>query len=130
MPVDVKVCGLSDARSLAAAVEGGARWLGFIFYPPSPRAVTAAKAADLAASAPAACIKVGVLVDPDDALLDEILGKVPLDCLQLHGTESPARVAAIKARTASGRRVGRPSRPTQACAVHPSARSSPARVTR
>ena len=99
MPVDVKVCGLTDARSLAAAVEGGARWLGFIFYPPSPRALSAGQAADLAARAPAACTKVGVLVDPDDALLDEILSKVPLDCLQLHGTESPARVAAIKART-------------------------------
>jgi phosphoribosylanthranilate isomerase len=99
MPVEVKVCGLTDARSLAAAVEGGARWLGFIFYPPSPRALTFHQAADLAAKAPAACTRVGVLVDPDDALLDEILREVPLDCLQLHGAETPARVAAIKART-------------------------------
>jgi phosphoribosylanthranilate isomerase len=99
MPVEVKVCGLTDARSLAAAVEGGARWLGFIFYPPSPRALSPREAADLAAKAPAACSKVGVLVDPDDALLDEILREVPLDCLQLHGAETPARVAAIKART-------------------------------
>jgi phosphoribosylanthranilate isomerase len=99
MPVEVKVCGLTDARSLAAAVEGGARWLGFIFYPPSPRAVSARQAAGLAAKAPAACIKVGVLVDPDDALLDEILRAVPLDCLQLHGAETPARVAEIKTRT-------------------------------
>jgi phosphoribosylanthranilate isomerase len=99
MPVEVKVCGLTDARSLAAAVEGGARWLGFIFYPPSPRALSPRDAADLAAKVPAACSKVGVLVDPDDALLDEILREVPLDCLQLHGAETPARVAAIKART-------------------------------
>ena len=99
MPVEVKVCGLTDARSLAAAALGGARWLGFIFYPPSPRALSPRQAAGLAAKAPAACIKVGVLVDPDDALLDEILGAVPLDCLQLHGAETPARVAAIKART-------------------------------
>jgi phosphoribosylanthranilate isomerase len=99
MPVEVKVCGLTDARSLAAAALGGARWLGFIFYPPSPRALSPRQAAGLAVKAPAACIKVGVLVDPDDALLDEILGAVPLDCLQLHGAETPARVAAIKART-------------------------------
>jgi phosphoribosylanthranilate isomerase len=99
MPVEVKVCGLTDARSLAAAALGGARWLGFIFYPPSPRALSPRQAAGLAAKAPAACIKVGVLVDPDDALLDEILSVVPLDCLQLHGAETPARVAAIKART-------------------------------
>jgi phosphoribosylanthranilate isomerase len=99
MPVEVKVCGLTDARALAAAVEGGARWLGFIFYPPSPRALSPVQAADLAAQAPAACSRVGVLVDPDDALLDEVLGQVPLDCLQLHGAETPARVAAIRART-------------------------------
>jgi phosphoribosylanthranilate isomerase len=99
VPVDVKVCGLTDARALAAAVEGGARWLGFIFYPPSPRALSPRQAADLAAQAPAACSRVGVLVDPDDALLDEILEHVPLDYLQLHGAETPARVAAIKART-------------------------------
>jgi phosphoribosylanthranilate isomerase len=99
MPVEVKVCGLTDARSLAAAIEGGARWLGFIFYPPSPRALTPRQAADLAAKAPASCRKVGVLVDPDDALIDEVLRAAPLDCLQLHGAETPARVAAIKART-------------------------------
>jgi phosphoribosylanthranilate isomerase len=99
MPVEVKVCGLTDARALAAAVEGGARWLGFIFYPPSPRALSPREAADLAAQAPAACSKVGVLVDPDDAQIDDILAQVPLDCLQLHGAETPARVAAIKAHT-------------------------------
>jgi phosphoribosylanthranilate isomerase len=99
MPLEVKVCGLTDPRALAAAVEGGARWLGFIFYPPSPRALSLRQAADLAAKAPATCIKVGVLVDPDDAALDAILSAVPLDCLQLHGAETPARVDEIKVRT-------------------------------
>jgi phosphoribosylanthranilate isomerase len=99
MPLEVKVCGLTDPRALAAAVGGGARWLGFVFYPPSPRALSLRQAADLAAKAPATCIKVGVLVDPDDASLDEILRAVPLDCLQLHGAETPARVAEIKVRT-------------------------------
>ena len=51
MPVEVKVCGLTDPRSLAAAVLGGARWLGFIFYPPSPRALSPHQAAALAAKA-------------------------------------------------------------------------------
>jgi phosphoribosylanthranilate isomerase len=99
MPVAVKVCGLTDARSLAAAALGGARWLGFIFYPPSPRALSPRQAARLAAQAPATCLKVGVLVDPDDSQLDALLREVPLDCLQLHGSETPARVAAIRART-------------------------------
>ena len=99
MPVEVKVCGLNDPGALAAAVRGGARWLGFIFYPPSPRALTPQQAADLAAGAPDGAVKVGVLVDPDDALLDDILATVPLDCLQLHGAETPERVAAIRART-------------------------------
>jgi phosphoribosylanthranilate isomerase len=99
MPVEVKVCGLTDAAALAAAAEGGARYLGFVFYPPSPRALTPVKAAALAATAPARCAKVGVLVDPDDALIDEILAAVPLDYLQLHGAETPERVARIKART-------------------------------
>jgi phosphoribosylanthranilate isomerase len=117
MPVEVKVCGLTDARSLAAAALGGARWLGFIFYPPSPRALSPGQAAGLAAKAPAACIKVGVLVDPDDALLDEILNAVPLDCLQLHGAETPARVAAIKART--GRTVIKAMKIAQAADLAP-----------
>jgi phosphoribosylanthranilate isomerase len=99
MPVEVKVCGLTDARAVAAAVEGGARYLGFIFYPPSPRALSPRQAAGLAAQAPPGPARVGVLVDPDDMLLDDILREVPLDWLQLHGAETPARVAAIKART-------------------------------
>ena len=96
--IDVKICGLTDSAALAAAVRGGARWLGFVFYPPSPRALSAERAAALAAQAPAGCKTVGVLVDPDDVLLDEVLSQVPLDALQLHGV-SPARVAAIKAAT-------------------------------
>ena len=97
--IDVKVCGLTDATALAAAVAGGARYLGFVFYPPSPRSLTPERAAALAERAPADCRTVGVLVDPSDAELGEILGLVRLDALQLHGAETPARVAAIKART-------------------------------
>jgi phosphoribosylanthranilate isomerase len=97
--LDVKVCGLTDAPALAAAVAGGARYLGFVFYPPSPRSLAPEQAALLASKAPADRLKVGVLVDPDDAGLAELLGRVPLDALQLHGAETPARVAAIKAET-------------------------------
>jgi phosphoribosylanthranilate isomerase len=96
--VDVKICGLTDPDALAAAVRGGARYLGFVFYPPSPRALSPERAAALAAQAPAGCKTVGVLVDPDDALLDLVLSQVRLDALQLHGAP-PARVAAIKAAT-------------------------------
>jgi phosphoribosylanthranilate isomerase len=99
MAVAVKICGLTDPAALAAAVEGGASWLGLVFYPPSPRALSPELAADLAARAPADRTLVGVFVDPDDALLDQVLTRVRLDAVQLHGAESAERVRAIKART-------------------------------
>jgi phosphoribosylanthranilate isomerase len=102
MAIEVKVCGLTDADAVAAAVAGGARYVGFVFYPPSPRSLTPERAGELARSAPGRITKVGVFVDPDDALLDEVLHEVPLDYLQLHGAETPERVAAIRARTGRG----------------------------
>ena len=99
MALAVKICGLTDSAALSAAVDGGARWLGLVFYPPSPRALSPEAAADLAAHAPADRTLVGVFVDPDDALLDQVLARVRLDALQLHGAESAERVRAIKART-------------------------------
>ena len=98
MSVAVKICGLTDPAALTAAIEGGAGWLGLVFYPPSPRALKPEAAADLAAHAPEGRTLVGVFVDPDDALLDEVLARVPLRAVQLHGAESPERVAAIRAR--------------------------------
>ena len=97
--LEVKVCGLTDAAAVEAAAAGGARWLGFVFYPPSPRALSPAEVAPLAALAPAGCRTVGVLVDPDDAQLEALLDAVALDALQLHGAQTPERVAAIKAAT-------------------------------
>ena len=99
MAVAVKICGLTDLPALAAAIEGGASWLGLVFYPPSPRALSPEAAAGLAAHAPEGRTLVGVFVDPDDALLDQVLTRVPLNALQLHGGESAERVRAIKART-------------------------------
>lgn len=99
MPVAVKICGLKDAEAIGAAVGGGASYVGLVFYPPSPRVVTPAQARDLGALVPPAVKKVGLFVDPDDALLDRVLSQAPLDMIQLHGDEDPARVARIKTRT-------------------------------
>jgi phosphoribosylanthranilate isomerase len=92
-----KICGLREAATVDAAVAAGADMLGFVFFPPSPRAVTPAMAAPLAARAGPA-LRVGLFVDPDDALLAATLATVPLDLLQLHGAETPARCAAIRSR--------------------------------
>jgi phosphoribosylanthranilate isomerase len=94
----LKICGVNAPAALAAAVAGGADYVGFAFYPRSPRYVTPQVAHGLAAQAPARLTKVGLAVDLDDAELAAILAAVPLDMLQLHGGESPARVAQIKAR--------------------------------
>jgi phosphoribosylanthranilate isomerase len=99
MPVAVKICGLTDAAALDAAVEGGAGYLGFVFYPPSPRALDVERAAALARRAPPDRIRVGVFVDPDDDLLDRTLARLPLEALQLHGGESPERVRSVRTRT-------------------------------
>jgi phosphoribosylanthranilate isomerase len=98
MPVDVKICGLSTAEAVTAAVEAGARYVGFVFFPPSPRSLTPIRAAAVLASAPTGPVRVGLFVDADDALLAEVLASVPLDMVQLHGAESAARVAEVKVR--------------------------------
>lgn len=96
--VQVKICGINSADALSAAAEGGADFIGLVFYPPSPRAVTLEQAAALIAAAPAGLAKVGLFVDPDDATLARTLDRAKLDMLQLHGGETPARVAAIRDR--------------------------------
>ncbi len=98
MSVGVKICGLSSEEALAAAIAGGARNVGFVFYPPSPRHLTIERAAALARRVPDGIGRVAVLVDPDDDFLTRLMARVPLDLLQLHGKETPERVRAIKAR--------------------------------
>nr|WP_010397302.1 phosphoribosylanthranilate isomerase [Paracoccus sp. TRP] len=99
MGVSVKICGLTEAEGLAAAIEAGARYVGFVFFEKSPRHVTPEAAAALAIQVPMGVAKVGLFVDPDDAALDRVLAHVPLDLIQLHGSESPDRVAGIRSRT-------------------------------
>ncbi len=98
MSVRVKICGLRDAAALSAAVSAGARYVGFVFFDRSPRHLTLSQAAPLAVGVPLGVAKVGLTVDADDAALDALTQAVPLDILQLHGHESPARVAAVRAR--------------------------------
>jgi phosphoribosylanthranilate isomerase len=98
MSVAAKICGLSSAEALHAAIRGGTRFVGFMFYPASRRNVTPELAAALAGLVPEGITRVGVFVDPTDALLAGVLDRVPLDLLQLHGSENPHRVADIKTR--------------------------------
>ena len=99
MPVAVKTCGLSDRPAVDAALAGGARYLGFVFFPPSPRNVSPGRAAALGAGLPDGRATVGVVVNPDDEFLDGILSEMRLDYIQLHGNEGPARAQAVRART-------------------------------
>ncbi len=95
----VKICGLTSAAAVGHAAGNGAAYLGFNFYPPSPRALELDTARTLVQAAPAGVTRVALVVDADDAFLDKLLEVVPVDMLQLHGHESPERVTAIGART-------------------------------
>lgn len=99
MSLSVKICGLSQPESVDAALKAGARYLGFVFFEKSPRNVTPSEAAALTADVPLGIARVGLFVNPDDAALQGTLAQVPLDIIQLHGHESPARVAKVKALT-------------------------------
>lgn len=96
----VKICGLSTPETLSAAIEAGARFVGFVFYPPSPRNVSANTAKELSLQIPTGVRAVGLFVDPTDKQLSDTIGIVPLDMIQLHGNESAARVKEIKERFA------------------------------
>lgn len=96
--IGVKICGISEPIGLQAAVSGGARWVGFVFYAHSPRAVDPAIAAVLARAVPSSIRRVGLFVDADDQSIGSTLEIVPLDVLQLHGRETPDRVFAVRKR--------------------------------
>ena len=98
MTVRVKICGLRTPEAVDAAVSAGAAYVGFVFFAKSPRNVSVAEARALALRVPPGVAKVALTVDADDATLDAITGAVPLDMLQLHGRETPERVAEVRAR--------------------------------
>lgn len=99
MTIEAKICGLSTPETLDAAVRHGARFVGFVTFPRSPRHISTETMRVLGARVPQSVTRVGLFVDPDDALLDEKLATGALDLLQLHGTETPERVAEIRRRT-------------------------------
>ena len=96
--VRVKICGLRTLADVAAVAAAGAAYAGFNFFPRSPRYLTLAEARVLALAAPVGLAKVALTVDADDATLDAITEAMPLDMLQLHGHESPDRVAEVRLR--------------------------------
>ncbi|MBS0564643.1 MAG: phosphoribosylanthranilate isomerase [Proteobacteria bacterium] len=98
MDTRVKICGLREAAHVEAAARAGAAYVGFVFFARSPRHLALDDAGALALTVPQGVAKVALTVDATDAELDAITEAVPLDMLQLHGKESPARVAEVKAR--------------------------------
>jgi len=101
MPDDIKVkiCGLTDPADVPAAILAGASYIGFVFFPKSPRHLDLETAGFMAAAVPEGIIRVALTVDPDDALLDALTAHVQIDMIQLHGHETPARVTQVKQRT-------------------------------
>jgi len=98
MPVLAKICGLSTPEAVDAAVRAGASHVGFVFFPKSPRNVSAEQADALARRVPDHVRKVGLFVDADVEFLASTIARVSLNIIQLHGSESPAQAAALHAR--------------------------------
>ncbi len=96
--IRVKICGLTRPEDVSAVADAGAAYAGFVFFPESPRNVTIEQARHLAVEVPVGVAKVALVVNADDALLDAITAAVPLDILQLHGSESPKRVSEVRSR--------------------------------
>lgn len=96
--IRVKICGLSTPETVASAVEAGAAYVGFVFFPKSPRNVSVQTARNLAVEVPPGVAKVALTVNASDEDLARLTDTVPLDMLQLHGKETPERVAEVRAR--------------------------------
>lgn len=94
----IKFCGLSRPEDITAAVQAGAAYVGFVFFEKSPRCVTIDAARSLATAVPAGIAKVALTVDATNDELDAIMDAIPLDMLQLHGRETPERVADVRLR--------------------------------
>jgi phosphoribosylanthranilate isomerase len=98
----VKICGLRSRADVGAAVDAGAAYIGLVFFPPSPRHLTLSDARWVVQAVPEGVVRVALSVDPTDEALEALLAAVSIDMLQLHGRESPERVADVR------RRFGRP----------------------
>lgn len=98
----IKICGLTTADTLAAALDGGADFVGAVVFPPSPRHIAPDVAGELFEAARGRARIVAVVVDPDDALLESIGRMLRPDLVQLHGRETPERMAAVRALTGAG----------------------------
>jgi phosphoribosylanthranilate isomerase len=96
--IRVKICGVKRPEDVRVVAAAGAAYIGLNFFPKSPRFVTLEQARMLALEAPLGLCKVALTVNADDATLDAIVEAMPLDMLQLHGHESPERVAQVRAR--------------------------------
>lgn len=96
--VRVKICGLTRPGDMEMVAGAGASYAGLVFFGKSPRNVTPEVARDLALEAPVGLAKVGLMVNPTDEFLDEVMRLVPLDMVQLHGAETPERVVEVRAR--------------------------------
>lgn len=94
----IKICGISTPGALDASIAARADYCGFVFFPPSPRHLTAGQAAELAARADGRIGKVGLFVDADDVAIGEAVAAARLDAIQLHGSETPEQVGKMKAR--------------------------------
>ena len=92
----VKICGLTTLNTLSAAVNSGATYVGFVFFEKSPRHLTIEQAIKMANIVPDGICKTALVVDPSDKDLDDLLDKVPVDMIQLHGHESAERVSEVK----------------------------------
>jgi phosphoribosylanthranilate isomerase len=85
----VKICGITRVEDALSAVEQGADAIGLVFYPPSPRYVSASQAAEIVQVLPAFVTVVGLFVDALSADIEAVLSKVPIDLIQFHGNETP-----------------------------------------
>jgi phosphoribosylanthranilate isomerase len=98
MSIEAKICGLNSEAAVAAAIGGGAAYVGFVFYPPSPRAVRPERAGKLCLGVPSSVRRVALFADADDAAIEAVLAAAPIDLLQFHGAETPGRVAEARRR--------------------------------
>lgn len=94
----VKICGLSRPEDIDAIAKAGAAYAGFVFFEKSPRNISIELARTLMLRVAEGVCKVALTVDADDSFLDQLTSRLPVDMLQLHGKESPERVAEIRRR--------------------------------